>query len=457
MTGTTMAQAIPIAISPILSRIYSPEDFGVFALYISLVSIIAVIATGRYEFAIMLPKKDEDAINIVALSIVISFLISFLLMIIISTFNTQITNLFSNPKISYWLYFIPLSVFLMGVYQSLNYWFNRKKQYQRLSINKILQSGVIGTTNLGLGFSTFSNSGLIIGSLVGQCIATIRFSKLFLYESKNEIKKIKKLKIFALARKFIHYPKKSAVGAFFNALSYQVEIILFFLFYSSTFLGLFYFVNKFITIPKQLIVPSIWQVFLKNINNKNEVIFHQMYSSQKKLIEYFTFPFILSLIWLPDFFLFAFGENWAEATKFLYPLVATIHISIIVGSFSLFLILNRPDIDLKFNFFLAVSKIIGMLFIHYIYHDIFITVIFLSVIQFSVFLILGSWQYIALGQGKTFFIKLYSSHFISSVLLLGILLKITGNFSLIHKMILYTCIISVFILFLKIKRKKHVF
>jgi len=34
MTGTTIAQAIPIAISPILTRIYTPEDFGVFALNI---------------------------------------------------------------------------------------------------------------------------------------------------------------------------------------------------------------------------------------------------------------------------------------------------------------------------------------------------------------------------------------------------------------------------------------
>jgi O-antigen/teichoic acid export membrane protein len=71
MTGTTIAQAIPIAISPILTRIYTPEDFGVFALYMSVVSIVSVVATGRYELAIMLPKKDEDAINIVTLSEVV--------------------------------------------------------------------------------------------------------------------------------------------------------------------------------------------------------------------------------------------------------------------------------------------------------------------------------------------------------------------------------------------------
>ena len=69
MTGTSIAQAIPIAISPILTRIYTPEDFGVFALYMAIATVVSVIATGRYETAIMLPKKDSEAINLFIVSI----------------------------------------------------------------------------------------------------------------------------------------------------------------------------------------------------------------------------------------------------------------------------------------------------------------------------------------------------------------------------------------------------
>ncbi|MEA1954756.1 MAG: hypothetical protein U9O24_10240 [Campylobacterota bacterium] len=60
MTGTTIAQAIPIAISPILTRIYTLEDFGIFALFIAITAIFGSIANGRYELAIMLPKKDNN-------------------------------------------------------------------------------------------------------------------------------------------------------------------------------------------------------------------------------------------------------------------------------------------------------------------------------------------------------------------------------------------------------------
>ena len=69
ISGTTIAQGITIAISPILSRIYSPSDFGIFAAFSSVIAMISLIIGGRYEVAILLPKKDEDAANLFALSV----------------------------------------------------------------------------------------------------------------------------------------------------------------------------------------------------------------------------------------------------------------------------------------------------------------------------------------------------------------------------------------------------
>jgi len=165
MTGTTIAQAIPIAISPILTRIYTPEDFGLFALYISIALLFATAATGRYELAIMLPKKESDAVNIVFLSLLITLIITLLTLFIVFFFNQSITNILGNQDISSWLYFIPFTVFFMGLYQSLNYWNNRKKEYKRLAISRVVQSGVTGGANLGMGGLQFGASGLIVGAL----------------------------------------------------------------------------------------------------------------------------------------------------------------------------------------------------------------------------------------------------------------------------------------------------
>ena len=93
MTGTTIAQAMPIAISPILTRLYSPEDFGVFGLYMAIASIASVFVSGRYELAIMLPKSDDDALNIVFLSLTLSSVISAVMLLLITLFDYKIAKL----------------------------------------------------------------------------------------------------------------------------------------------------------------------------------------------------------------------------------------------------------------------------------------------------------------------------------------------------------------------------
>ena len=92
MMGTTIAQAIPIAISPILTRIYSPKDFGLFALFMSITSFISVSATARYELAILLPKSEEEAINIVSLSMIFAILISLISLLVIFIFKAKIVD-----------------------------------------------------------------------------------------------------------------------------------------------------------------------------------------------------------------------------------------------------------------------------------------------------------------------------------------------------------------------------
>ena len=127
MTGTTIAQAIPIAISPILTRLYTPQDFGVFAFFLAITAIFGSIANARYELAIMLPKKDEDAINIFALGFIISTIISFLILVLVVLFNEYFVKLLGKKEIGIWFYFLPITVFLSGLWNNLNYFNNRKK------------------------------------------------------------------------------------------------------------------------------------------------------------------------------------------------------------------------------------------------------------------------------------------------------------------------------------------
>src|SRR5699024_5030047 len=126
--------------------------------------------TGRYEMAILLPKKDRDAMNLVALSVILSFFISMILFLVVTVFNSQLVSLMGVPELSMWLYWVPASTFLMGAYQSLNYWSNRKSHYRRLAVSRVVQSSSTGSAQLAGAFNNVGTSGLVGGQLIGQTL-----------------------------------------------------------------------------------------------------------------------------------------------------------------------------------------------------------------------------------------------------------------------------------------------
>lgn len=115
--------------------------------------------------AIILPEKDSDAINVVALSIVLSLIVSGVLLLFVCVFNEQIVTLLKSPSISGWLYFIPVSTLFMGVYQSLNCWNNRKGYYKRMAFSRMVQSAGGASGQLGAGYSGMGGAGMVAGQL----------------------------------------------------------------------------------------------------------------------------------------------------------------------------------------------------------------------------------------------------------------------------------------------------
>jgi O-antigen/teichoic acid export membrane protein len=403
MTGATIAQAIPIAISPILTRIYTPEDFGIFALYMSIASILSIVATGGYEHAIMLPKKNEDAMNIVVLSITISFFISFISLIIIFIFNTQITSFLGNPEISSWLYFIPITVLLTGIYQSFNYWSNRKKEYKGLATSKVIQSGTTTTINLGMGFSGFGSIGLILGAIFGQGVVTFYLGKLTFNSEKEKIKNLKKHRIIVLAKKYINFFKYSTFSSLLNSLSFNLLSILLSKIFSATVLGFYSLVYRILTLPSALIGSSISQVYFqestkqKNIYGNNKVIF---LSTLKKLTIISGLIYIPMYFYIVDLMTFVFGEEWkisGEIAKILIPLMLVRFISSILSS--TLTTYEKQKSGLFINLLLTFN-IISISFFSSFYNLSYITFFYIYVVTTTVLYFIFLFYYYHLSKGE---------------------------------------------------------
>lgn len=390
MTGTTIAQAIPIAISPILTRIYTPEDFGVFALFVAITAIFGSIANGRYELAIMLPKKDEDAINIFALGFIITCVISLFLLIITILFNDYFTTLLGNEEIRFWLYFVPLAVFLTGLWNILNYFNNRKKQYKDLAKATIIKSIVGAITQLSIGFVKQGATGLVSGTLLSQLFAN---TKLFLNITKDKVllTKIKKVKIIALAKRYKDFPKYSMWAILANTLSQNLTNILISSFYSIATLGFYSFTQRILGMPSSLIGGSIGQVFFQQATKEKQETgkaIKTFNSTVKKLIIIGLPSFTVLFFIVEDLFAFVFGEEWRIAGTYATIVIPLFFIRFVVATVSAIdTIMERQNIFLLFNIVLLT---VGLLVIYFFRNDSFI--IFLNAFSLSmgsIYLIYG--------------------------------------------------------------------
>src|SRR5438445_11064066 len=113
ISGTAVAQAISILAVPILARIYHPEDYGVLGLYMSIAAVIGVFSTLQYSTAILLPADEADADALVALCFVATAFLSMVCLVIVAALGESIARLLNAPTLSFWLWFTPVSIFLI--------------------------------------------------------------------------------------------------------------------------------------------------------------------------------------------------------------------------------------------------------------------------------------------------------------------------------------------------------
>lgn len=340
MTGTTIAQAIPIAISPILTRIYTPEDFGVFALFLAITTIVGSIANGRYELAIMLPKKDEDAINIFALGFVITCLISFILLILVILFNDYFTRLLGNDEINFWLYFIPISVFFTGLFNILNYFNNRRKNYEDLKNATILKAIVLAIVQLVIGFIKTGSTGLISGSIISNMFANLRLIRNIL-KDKILISKINTVKIIALIKRYKTFPKYNLPSTLADAVTQQLPFLILPKIYGLSISGYFSLSQKLIALPSSLIAKSISQVFFQKIstNKKNRVKNMPILLNTIKKLFLISLPISLFIfLFAPSLFQIIFGKEWILSGEIAQYLALIFLITFISSTLSITLV-----------------------------------------------------------------------------------------------------------------------
>jgi len=316
MTGTGLAQVLPIALSPILTRLYTPEEFGVFALYGSVCAILAVLVTGKYELAIVVPRYDGEAINLVAVTVLLSLLVSLILLGVIWMWNEPIASLLGHPDVRSWLYLAPFATLILGCYYAFNFWANRRSRYKSMAISRIVQSGAATAMQLAAGVSKVGLLGLILGQLFGQLLSTFFLAKSLPSDERRLFRRISFKRMQCVARRHIGYPKYMVPGQTMSVGATEMPLLLISVFFGAGVAGFYALAQRVMAAPLALVASAVGDVYRQKAagqySSQGECL-EVFLASFKRLALFALFPMLPVLLFGPWLFAFVFGDAWREA------------------------------------------------------------------------------------------------------------------------------------------------
>jgi O-antigen/teichoic acid export membrane protein len=330
MIGTGIAQGLPLMISPFLTRLYSEHDFALFTTFSSIASILIVGVGGRYQFAIVLPLKESESAKLFSLSIYITIVYSFLLLL-----GCVIIDLTIQHPLDLAIYLLPIYVCFYGLWTCISFVSIRDKTFLHNATAKIVQSVVYIFTSVGFGFLKFTLLGLIIGRVLGVFLSGLYLQRVtFKFSYFVNVKNLKDV-----SRKYIDYPKYGLVPAFLDIASVQGIILIMTWFYSTGDVGFLGLTTLVLSAPISLIGGSFKDVFYqKMVSLINIGSYHQARNLFiKSAFGLFSLgvPICLVIYFFgPEAFTFVFGEKWERSGQFASLICLSFLLQLVVSPLS---------------------------------------------------------------------------------------------------------------------------
>ncbi len=398
-SGNVIAQAIPFLAEPLLARLYQPKDFAVLAVYLSVANLFSIIATARYELAIMLPKEDRQAVNVLGLSVLISFMVSAVSFLIILLFNAKICKILHNEDVSSYLYLVPLSVLSVAWYQIFNYWNSRKKRFKNVMFSKTTQS--VSTVAVNLGFAIRS-LGLVLGQFLGFLFGSFVLVFVFWRKDKDKLGMITRREMKEVALQYQDFPKINTIHAFFDVLKQSGEVFLLSFFYLKENVGLHSRTLRLLFAPSSMIGSAVGQVFYQKASETymNGGDLRTLLLKVLKIMALIALPvFTLVAFFGDDLFAWFLGEPYRMAGyygRFLAPWLFFNFITMPVSQIPL--IVSKQKTAFLFSLF-GHSLYLAAVFIGGLYHNILLGFTLLSIFS-SLYYIFIIWWFVKISNNK---------------------------------------------------------
>jgi len=367
MGGNIFAQAITFFTAPVITRIYNPNDFGAFAFVWAYVSVLSIIASMRYEYAIVIEKNQNTAVNVLTLCIAIAGIVSSILFLIIILAGQPLAALLNSKNYTNLFYLLPLAVFVSSAYNSLTFWYTRLKKFTTLAICRLTSTSVIAIIKISLGFFWGSSALFLLwGNIFGISIIVVILIIIFLKNNLSLlVANVSRSNLIHCGKKYKNLPKYHAWNGLLNSVSQNLPIFLLAHFFSPQILGFYGLSNMVLRRPMNLVSESFSKVFLekasKEINNRKKLREIHV-KTTIGLVGIAIVPYFIIGIFGEYIFSIVFGEKWGMAGFYAQLLAPWLFMGFINPPSTQILIAKQ---NLKFIFYfnliLTLFRIIALL------------------------------------------------------------------------------------------------
>ncbi|WP_278444602.1 lipopolysaccharide biosynthesis protein [Stutzerimonas kunmingensis] len=319
-TGTAGAQVITIAFSPIITRLYGPEAFGLLGIFMALLAILTPVAALTYPIAIVLPQEDAEAKAIAKLSFRVALGMAIVTVMLLLIGGEGLLGLLSSESIAPYILLIPLSMFFSACGQIAQQWLIRKQQFSITAKIAVLQAFILNSAKTGIGWFHPDGAVLVILATVGQALdALMLWLGINRSRELSENRKHERVGLTELAKKYKEFPVYRAPQELTNAISRGLPVLMLASLFGPAVAGYYVLGKKMLDVPSQLIGKSVKDVFYPKVAEAKKNKFPlriMLWKVSGALLVVSIIPYGIVVCFGPEIFSFVFGEKWHTAGSY---------------------------------------------------------------------------------------------------------------------------------------------
>lgn len=333
--GTALAQGLTLLSKPVLTRLYTPEDIGILGIFGSMLSLIAVVGSLCYERAIPLPAGDDEAANVLSLSLATVFLMALATGGIVFFCRDGLARFFDAEALAPYFWLLPIGLVGAGSYQALSFWATRKRHYGQIAQTKVVQSIGLVATQIGFGLAKFGPIGLLFGDVLGRAAGSGTFAHRAWKLDRGALANVSISKMHHAAKRFRNFPLVSSWAALLHTAATAVPPLLFAALYSSKVSGWYALGQQVVWMPMALVGQSVAQVFMGQasalVRDRRAELLRLFDGTARRLLWLGLPPILVVVAFGGALFRWVFGPEWTEAGVYLQIIGITQLAQFVVG------------------------------------------------------------------------------------------------------------------------------